>query len=150
MFMVAARAVADQVTQAELDSGLLYPPQSNILETEVAVAVKVAETIFARRPGRRREAERRAGIRRSPTLQARVPDPAVTEATGQQVNVHSIESGATLGTRIEGVRGESPVWLVVAHSVEVRLFFPKQQVNEQAAAQVWHWSARKQEWKGTG
>ena len=41
-------AVADQVTQAELDSGLLYPPQSNILETEVAVAVKVAETIFVR------------------------------------------------------------------------------------------------------
>ena len=49
MFVVAARAVADQVTQAELDSGLLYPPQSHILETEVAVAVKVAETIFARR-----------------------------------------------------------------------------------------------------
>jgi malate dehydrogenase (oxaloacetate-decarboxylating)(NADP+) len=48
MFVVAARAVADQVTQAELDSGLLYPPQSTILQTEVAVAVKVAETIFAR------------------------------------------------------------------------------------------------------
>ena len=48
MFVVAARAVADQVTQAELDSGLLYPPQSNILQTEVAVAVKVAEIIFAR------------------------------------------------------------------------------------------------------
>jgi malate dehydrogenase (oxaloacetate-decarboxylating)(NADP+) len=49
MFVVAARAVADQVTQAELDSGLLYPPQSHILETEVAVAVVVAEAIFARR-----------------------------------------------------------------------------------------------------
>jgi malate dehydrogenase (oxaloacetate-decarboxylating)(NADP+) len=48
MFVVAARAVADQVTQAELDSGLLYPPQSNILQTEVAVAVQVADTIFAR------------------------------------------------------------------------------------------------------
>jgi malate dehydrogenase (oxaloacetate-decarboxylating)(NADP+) len=48
MFVVAARAAADQVTQAELDSGLLYPPQSNILETEVTVAIKVAETIFAR------------------------------------------------------------------------------------------------------
>jgi malate dehydrogenase (oxaloacetate-decarboxylating)(NADP+) len=48
MFVVAARAVADQVTQAELDSGLLYPPQSAILETEVAVAVKVAETVFNR------------------------------------------------------------------------------------------------------
>ena len=31
MFIAAARAVADQVTQAELD-GLLYPPQSHILE----------------------------------------------------------------------------------------------------------------------
>jgi malate dehydrogenase (oxaloacetate-decarboxylating)(NADP+) len=48
MFVVAARAVAELVTPAELDSGLLYPPQSNILQTEVAVAVKVAETIFAR------------------------------------------------------------------------------------------------------
>ena len=48
LFVVAARAVADQVTPAELSSGLLYPPQSNILQTEVAVAVKVAETIFAR------------------------------------------------------------------------------------------------------
>ena len=48
LFVVAARVVADQVTQAELDSGLLYPPQSNILETEIAVAVKVAETIFNR------------------------------------------------------------------------------------------------------
>jgi malate dehydrogenase (oxaloacetate-decarboxylating)(NADP+) len=48
MFVVAARAVADQVTQPELDSGLLYPPQNTILQTEIAVAVKVAETIFKR------------------------------------------------------------------------------------------------------
>jgi malate dehydrogenase (oxaloacetate-decarboxylating)(NADP+) len=48
LFVVAARAVADQVTQAELDSGLLYPPQSDILQTEVAVAVKVTEAVFAR------------------------------------------------------------------------------------------------------
>ncbi len=40
--------MADQVTQSELDSGLLYPPQSQILETEIAVAVKVPETIFSR------------------------------------------------------------------------------------------------------
>jgi malate dehydrogenase (oxaloacetate-decarboxylating)(NADP+) len=49
MFVVAARAMADQVTQAEVDSSLLYPPQSNILQTEATVAVKVAETIFARK-----------------------------------------------------------------------------------------------------
>jgi malate dehydrogenase (oxaloacetate-decarboxylating)(NADP+) len=48
MFVVAAQAVADQVTQPGLDSGSLYPPQSSILETEIAVAVKVAETIFNR------------------------------------------------------------------------------------------------------
>jgi malate dehydrogenase (oxaloacetate-decarboxylating)(NADP+) len=48
MFVVAAHAVAEQVTQAELDSSLLYPPQSEILSTEIAVAVKVAEHIFAR------------------------------------------------------------------------------------------------------
>jgi malate dehydrogenase (oxaloacetate-decarboxylating)(NADP+) len=48
MFVVAARAVAEQVTQAELDAGLLYPPQSDILQTEIAVAVRVAETIFTR------------------------------------------------------------------------------------------------------
>src|SRR5262249_49368459 len=48
MFVVAARAVADQVTGAELDASLLYPSQSNILATEIAVAGKGAETIFAR------------------------------------------------------------------------------------------------------
>jgi malate dehydrogenase (oxaloacetate-decarboxylating)(NADP+) len=47
MFVVAAHAVAQQVTQAELDSALLYPPQSEILSTEIAVALKVAEYIFA-------------------------------------------------------------------------------------------------------
>lgn len=32
MSITAAKAVADQVTQAELDSGLLYPPQIAILQ----------------------------------------------------------------------------------------------------------------------
>ena len=48
MFIAAARAVAEQVTPAELDSGLLYPPQANIMETEVATAIRVAEVIFNR------------------------------------------------------------------------------------------------------
>ena len=48
MFIAAARAVAGQVTQAELDSGLLYPPQSDILQTEIETAERVAEVIFAR------------------------------------------------------------------------------------------------------
>jgi malate dehydrogenase (oxaloacetate-decarboxylating)(NADP+) len=48
MFIVAARAVADQVTPAELDESLLYPPQSDILKTEVTTARKVCEVIFDR------------------------------------------------------------------------------------------------------
>ena len=48
MFIAAARAVADQVTEAELDVGLLYPPQTDILKTEIATAVKVCEVIFER------------------------------------------------------------------------------------------------------
>jgi malate dehydrogenase (oxaloacetate-decarboxylating)(NADP+) len=48
MFVAAARGVADQVTQAELDCGLLYPPQTDILHTEITTAQRVAEVIFAR------------------------------------------------------------------------------------------------------
>jgi len=46
MFIVAAKAVAEQVTQQQLDTGLIYPPQSQIFETSIHVAVKVAERIF--------------------------------------------------------------------------------------------------------
>jgi malate dehydrogenase (oxaloacetate-decarboxylating)(NADP+) len=48
MFIAAARAVADQVSEEEIRSGLLYPPQSNILETEITTALRVAEVIFDR------------------------------------------------------------------------------------------------------
>jgi len=48
MFIAAARAVAGQVTQTELDSGLLYPPQADILQTEIAAAEPVAGIIFDR------------------------------------------------------------------------------------------------------
>jgi malate dehydrogenase (oxaloacetate-decarboxylating)(NADP+) len=48
MFIAAARAVAEQVTQADLDVGLIYPPQSEILKTELHAARRVAEVIFAR------------------------------------------------------------------------------------------------------
>jgi malate dehydrogenase (oxaloacetate-decarboxylating)(NADP+) len=48
MFIVAARAVADQVGKRELDEGMLYPPQANLLDVELATAAKVAELIFAR------------------------------------------------------------------------------------------------------
>jgi malate dehydrogenase (oxaloacetate-decarboxylating)(NADP+) len=48
MFIIAAQAVADQVTGPELEAGLVYPPQSDILQTEVNTAVKVCENIFER------------------------------------------------------------------------------------------------------
>jgi malate dehydrogenase (oxaloacetate-decarboxylating)(NADP+) len=48
MFVVAARAVADRLTQAELDMGLLYPPQTEILATAIAAAERVAHLVFAR------------------------------------------------------------------------------------------------------
>jgi len=48
MFIAAAHAVAEQVTEAELNIGLIYPPQSTIMKTELHAAQRVAEVIFAR------------------------------------------------------------------------------------------------------
>ncbi|MGO9603021.1 MAG: NAD-dependent malic enzyme [Candidatus Binataceae bacterium] len=48
MFVTAARAVAERVTQADLDVGLIYPPQAEIFETELYAARKIAEVIFKR------------------------------------------------------------------------------------------------------
>jgi malate dehydrogenase (oxaloacetate-decarboxylating)(NADP+) len=46
MFIEAGQAVADQVPSDLLKQGLLYPLQSNILETEIQTAARVAELIF--------------------------------------------------------------------------------------------------------
>ena len=46
MFIVAAKAIAEQVSQASLDIGLIYPPQSKIFEASLHVATRVAEYIF--------------------------------------------------------------------------------------------------------
>jgi malate dehydrogenase (oxaloacetate-decarboxylating)(NADP+) len=47
MFIEAAQAVADQVPQDLLmQKGLLYPEQSNILETEIQTAARVAALVF--------------------------------------------------------------------------------------------------------
>lgn len=46
MFIEAAKAVAAQVSDAQLGQGLLYPLQSNILETEIKTAAQVAKVIF--------------------------------------------------------------------------------------------------------
>jgi malate dehydrogenase (oxaloacetate-decarboxylating)(NADP+) len=46
MFIVAARAVAEQVTEANLANGLIYPPTSAIFDASLHVASKVAAYIF--------------------------------------------------------------------------------------------------------
>jgi malate dehydrogenase (oxaloacetate-decarboxylating)(NADP+) len=46
MFIIAAKGVAAQVTDASLATGLIYPPQSQILESSLHVAIEVAEYIF--------------------------------------------------------------------------------------------------------
>jgi malate dehydrogenase (oxaloacetate-decarboxylating)(NADP+) len=46
MFIEAAHAVADQVTTEQLKLGMLFPPQSNILEVEIKTAARVAKMVF--------------------------------------------------------------------------------------------------------
>jgi malate dehydrogenase (oxaloacetate-decarboxylating)(NADP+) len=46
MFIVAAEAVADQITKEDFEKGLIYPPVKNIREVSINVAIKVAEEIF--------------------------------------------------------------------------------------------------------
>lgn len=49
MFIAGARAVAELVTATDLDVGMIYPPQSSILKTEIHVAKRIARVIFAQR-----------------------------------------------------------------------------------------------------
>jgi malate dehydrogenase (oxaloacetate-decarboxylating)(NADP+) len=46
MFIEAGQAVADQVPSDLLNQGLLYPLQSDILETEIQTAARVAKLVF--------------------------------------------------------------------------------------------------------
>ncbi len=46
MFLCSAQSVAEQVTQQNLDMGLIYPPQSEILKASIHVAERVAALIF--------------------------------------------------------------------------------------------------------
>jgi malate dehydrogenase (oxaloacetate-decarboxylating)(NADP+) len=46
MFIVAAQAVAEQVTEENLTMGLIYPPQSHILNASLHVAERIAGYIF--------------------------------------------------------------------------------------------------------
>jgi len=47
MFMAAAHAIAEQVTPADLEAGLIYPAPANLLAVEVRAARRVAEVVFA-------------------------------------------------------------------------------------------------------
>jgi malate dehydrogenase (oxaloacetate-decarboxylating)(NADP+) len=46
MFIVAARAVAEQVTEANLALGLIYPPTSSIFDASLHTATRIAEYVF--------------------------------------------------------------------------------------------------------
>ena len=63
MFIVAAQAVAEQVTEENLAAGLIYPPQSRILEASLHVAERVAASHFRQRPGAGAAAERHRRVR---------------------------------------------------------------------------------------
>ena len=47
MFMAAAKSLAEQVTEADLAQGSLYPALSRIREVSVAIATAVAENAYA-------------------------------------------------------------------------------------------------------
>ena len=72
MFIVAAQAVAEQVSEENLSTGLIYPPQSHILEASLHVAERIAAYIFdhglgaGAAAGRRRRADPRPCL--SPSL----------------------------------------------------------------------------------
>lgn len=46
MFILAAQALSEQVTEKYLEVGLIYPPQKDILPVSLQVAAKVVEYIF--------------------------------------------------------------------------------------------------------
>ena len=46
MFIIAARAIAEQVSDETLATGLIYPPQSDIFKASLHAAIRIAEYIF--------------------------------------------------------------------------------------------------------
>jgi malate dehydrogenase (oxaloacetate-decarboxylating)(NADP+) len=58
MFVTAAEAVAEQITEENFANGLIYPLIDNILEVSYNVAIKVAEKIFESGLGQCRKAGR--------------------------------------------------------------------------------------------
>ena len=46
MFLVAARTLANQVSQEDLDKGMIYPPLNTIREVSYNIALAVAENVY--------------------------------------------------------------------------------------------------------
>jgi malate dehydrogenase (oxaloacetate-decarboxylating)(NADP+) len=69
MFIEAAYGVADQVQPELLKQGLLYPLQSNILETEIQTAARVAKLVFDFGTGSRAASFRHGRVHSQPCLQ---------------------------------------------------------------------------------
>lgn len=46
MFLVAAQSLAAQLTDAQIKSGMLFPPESDILKTSLQISASVAKVIF--------------------------------------------------------------------------------------------------------
>ena len=53
MFLVAAKALANLVTEADLEKGLIYPPLTRIREVSAVIATAVAEVAYERGLARR-------------------------------------------------------------------------------------------------
>jgi malate dehydrogenase (oxaloacetate-decarboxylating)(NADP+) len=77
MFIEAARATAEHVTDKQRERGLLFPPQSNVLEAELHTAERVTAVIFDQGLAR---AERPMDIRR--WLRAQLYQPEYREPEG--------------------------------------------------------------------
>src|SRR5258708_249190 len=70
LLIVAAVALADQVTEENFASGLIYPPIDAILQVSVNMAIKIAESIFDRELARVSRPENMASFVRSKMYQA--------------------------------------------------------------------------------
>ena len=103
MFIEAAHALADQVTPAQLEQGLLFPPQSNILETEIKVAARVAKVVFDSNLARVARPDGLRGVHPQPRLQAGVSKSRVVEEPqGSQRGIRALRRLPEGGNECDG------------------------------------------------
>jgi malate dehydrogenase (oxaloacetate-decarboxylating)(NADP+) len=65
MFAVAARTLADQVTESDLEQGRVYPPLMKIREVSLAIATAVANVAYEKGLAREPRPEDLAGTIRA-------------------------------------------------------------------------------------